>query len=209
LSRPYAGIIIAGGLAAVMAFIVVMALFGPELFTKRSLTDIPDATRFDPLSFAAQAAQLAGPGLRYETMYFDGVKADGTVDLTAAYEPTGTFRFMGDAKTSDAPLGARGSDEVLRRYITLERPGWHTSRNGTKRNIRWSRGLRVYGSTTRPEPTTELPKCSLKKLWDAAIKRGIPKDAVARISHDHEGYELSINNTELPTIEFNHDCTPR
>lgn len=209
MSRPYTGIIVAGGIAAVMGFIISMALFGPELITKRSLTDIPDATRFNPLDFAAQAAQLAGPGLRYETMYFDGVKADGTVDLTAAYEPTGAFRFMGDAKASDAPLGARGSDEVVRRYITFERPGWHTSRNGSKRNIRWSRGLRIYNATASPEPTTELPRCSLKALWDVAITRGIPKDAVAHISHDHEGYELRINDTDLPVIEFDHDCTPR
>jgi hypothetical protein len=52
------------------------------------------------------------------------------------------------------------------------------------------------------------PACSLQALWQTAIVRGAPPDAVAAVEYDKDGYTFTIRGTSV-TIRLGPDCQPR
>lgn len=176
-----------------------------------------DETRYDPLAvegeirdFAAWGIEEYADTLELQSVDIDYVRADGTLDLTADYEPTVNWRWVGPRLDPSGPPGV-GSEDV---YLTVrvEATDRHTESTGTGESTSQSfyLGLRRYEYESEIEELRAVPwpKCSLTELWDHALQAGAPDDGVAQIRYDHRGYDFEIEGVDIE-IEFDHDCEPR
>lgn len=207
------------GPALLIAFIIAitgvpmaLAFFGVEAFKTGRLTDLDHPERFDPIKHLPIAKKMAGPNLQMTQLIAQSVRADGTVDLTASWRPTVMFQYVAPNAAGDLPVGAPGTgDNIQLITIRADRPGWNaTGQIGPDTYYDWSRGLTRLEPMTMPAmimPTTAPPKCSFKKLWDEAIKRGAPRDAVANIQFRTDAYAFTIEGTPH-AYRFDKDCAP-
>lgn len=173
-----------------------------------------DESKFDPIAAFPYAKELAGHNLQFLDMTARYVRPDGTLDLTAEYGPEVVYEWMGPAVQNDRPMGAGGETgsvtivSVRATNFGFEETG--TAPNGghyADLNMGLRRRQRVVGMSDSYVPT-KPPTCKLSSLWTAAVKAGAPKDAVAVITYDHEGYEFRIDGTGL-NLKFGADCAPR
>jgi hypothetical protein len=196
--------------ARLLALLTCLAGSGCGRFDADTTTLASDPRRFEPLSgtsevqaFVTAAAQLLEVDARH-------VRPDGTMDLEADYDPICMYKFR-VAGTPDArPLGAGGGrTENTEVEVIVRRPGTmgSTTINGRTSNF-FNRGMRksfaLTNSRLSPAPP---PRCSAAILWQAALSRGAPSSAVARIVYDASGYELTIQDTPV-RVHFDSECRP-
>ncbi len=153
-----------------------------------------DPGHFDPIASYEQVHQFAGADLDLGYLLIDYVRADGTLDLTAPYDPRVQYRFFRELSTpppSAPPVGVQG---------VTEQP-WDDMNEILiqPRRMLSSRG-NVQGLKRLPAPI-----CSMKTLWGVAIARGAPKDAVASVFYDSTGYHFRIENTRFD-MDFDPTC---
>lgn len=175
-----------------------------------------DASRFDPFGALPEIRAYAGEGalLMEIEMYY--VRSDGTMELTAEYSPSPrvTYDFMREVPRPDnaPPIGAGGANtEAWYEPIEIEayQPGkwWHVT-SGSSEYSYMNKGMERDTSSPRnglPSPVLDDPQCSLVELWEQAINKDAPRDAVATITYDQNGYEFTISGLSI-YLQFDMNC---
>jgi hypothetical protein len=176
-----------------------------------------DANNFDPFVGLAQAQELAGPdALLVEiTAYY--VRSDGTMDLYASYSPRVNYEFVRKIpRPEDAPpVGVAGSTNgQWYEPITVEvyKPGSHRSVSTISGGSRVSYSYVNEGmvrdkdspTTSEPGEILPVPECTTQQLWEMALRKDAPRDAVASITYDADGYDFNI--TSVISLEFTSNC---
>lgn len=196
----------------VSTFIAVITLFSTGYFAAwfgdTTVRLQGDPRQFAPLASLDAAQRLAGPEHPLVRIDARFVRSDGLVDLEADYEPDVTYTFLGKGEVdSSKPLGAGGGVLKDRCFVVLaEAPHTGHPDPDDGADIMNLGLLRMPGdgdpSNITPAPR---PTCTFARLWQQAIALGAPKNAVALISYDADGYEFSIQDTPL-RIVFDAKC---
>lgn len=144
----------------------------PEPASPERIQGWPNAV--DPVQNLPRARELTRR-LLFRGFVAEGVRSDGTVDLS---QPgTGNnVRYSFQSPDGHGPQPPREPGLVPRRDLC------------GRQSVR-IRELGVYAEPDQPEVVCSLthgdplpdPGCSLGEVWQAAIERGVPKDALARI----------------------------
>jgi hypothetical protein len=153
-----------------------------------------DPSHFDPIASYETIHDFAGETLDLDSIVISYVRSDGTLDLKAGYDPTVNYRFFHELSTpppSAPPLGSKGvTDQKWDDQVeVLVQPTRIISIGGN-----------VQGLTA-----ISAPKCTMKRLWSAALEKGAPPDAVASVVINKSGYNFSIRNTKI-SLHFDTDC---
>jgi hypothetical protein len=182
-----------------------------------------DPGRFEPFAAFDQVRAFAGDGAELVQMRVFGVRRDGTLDLNATYTPApdAEYRFrrrLAAPPPNAPPVGAGGAatgswyEPVL---VRVYQPGQRrqvTSTGPQGRISTWyvNRGMTKETGQPVAETVTPLPApaCSLQALWQVAIARGAPPDAVATVEYSRDGYAFTIRGTPV-SLQFGPDCQPR
>lgn len=162
-----------------------------------------DVSHFDPIGTYPAIAKYAGSNLQLSSINIYFVRSDGTLDLTASYKPHVYYYFFQNLDTppSDAPpIGAGGKlNEKWYQPVSVD--------------VRAPENAGDKPSVDRydTKPTNEKqhlispPTCSLKKFWSVALEKGAPRNAVATVDYNFDGYYFAISDTSL-RLEFTADC---
>lgn len=174
-----------------------------------------DPTRFDPIDALPTIVLYAGSDVRLISIEANYVQANGAVDLTAqSYWPSVTYTFVRDVPRPEnaPPIGAGGTTSgTWYQEISVEayRPGhWWSVRRGSASYQFMNQGMEreieepVGQFSKEPVPN---PDCSFRDLWDVALAREAPPDAVAIINYDSQGYDFRIRDTSV-NLRFDADC---
>jgi hypothetical protein len=208
----------------------MMEFLGPYLGVEvpGTTTISGDPSAFDPLAGYADAAAFAAGEdnpenvllLEMDAAY---VRADGTMDLNATYSPAPntTYTFLRSIpRPEDAPPpGVAGTSasgdwfEVI--DIRAFEPGQR--RRVTQRgsvnvdyyytNEGMTRIIQDRTNDVDMEDIVPAPTCALTDLWEVALARGAPENAVAVISYDADGYQFNIVGEMV--LRFNANCQLR
>lgn len=203
---------IATGMLAILAILltlfVLIESFHETYFLKS------DASRFDAFAALPEVESHVGEGAKLASVYVDFVRADGTLDLYAKYEPRATYIFYREVSgEKDLPTGANGvnANGKILEGVTAEvyRPfKWQCeTAAGSSACYYFNKGLDIHRFVATSAPTTyvENPKCKIYDLWQQAIVKGVPNDAVAKISYNASGYDFAIEGTDVK-LHFGSDC---
>jgi len=188
--------------------------------SKNSIAVNGDVTKFDPiLALPGQVSDFAGDEAKLISLEAKFVKSDGTMDLTASYHARTDYKFMRqlDEAPADAPpIGAGGSlDDVWYepvrvsaydpgqvRHVTSMGGNYSYSGNYVHKGMEIDVGKPV---SKLNDPLLDIPVCSFGSLWEKAIEKGAPKDAVAMITYGEEGYEFVIGDAKIYLL-FDDNC---
>lgn len=208
-----------------IVFVIWASIYGSRWFFSHVMEHsqpVPgDATHYDPVARYPDALAYAGSDARLLSIKARFVRSDGTMDLTAAYEPgpSTVYTFVHDAPPAKntPPPGVRSADRDFSKQqvvVTLSRP------NQTLRTIGFggssfagykyvNQGMRR--DEGRPGVSTSLtvtdaPRCSFADLWKQALhtQNSIPRDAVATIEYEAGRYRFQV--VDQPQLSFSSDC---
>jgi hypothetical protein len=203
--------------------LVFFAFFGTVMFVTGYLVDqtrlIPgDASRFDPVAAFEAVQQHAWEDAELVSIDAYYIRSDGTLDLNASYNPFVRYDFVRklDNPPADAPpVGAGGGAgggasgewyEPVR--VEVSRP-WHVynTRSGSSSSTHLNFGMDrdVYSPTSSANNPISQPLCSFAELWETAIAHDAPRDAVAIIQVNAEGYTFIINEMSI-VLQFSPSC---
>lgn len=176
-----------------------------------------DASNFDPFVGLAQAQELAGPDAELISISALYVRSDGTMDLHASYNPSVDYEFIRKIPRPEnaPPVGVAGSTNgQWYEPITIDayRPGTRRSVSITSGGSRVSYSYVNEGmvrdvdspTTTLPGKVIPAPRCTMQELWETALRKDAPADAVAIIDYDEEGYSFNISGVLY--LNFTVDC---
>ncbi len=183
-----------------------------------------DARHFDPIAYFAGAEKFSGEGARLTGLEARHVASDGTLDLTASYRPTVSYKFVREVPTpADHPPAGKSDAGSWHEPIevNVSQPNvWRsvTSRGGKGvfGNVQYSylqrgieREVRNPVSVKSVAPALPAPSCSFADLWRSAIAQAnAPAGAVADIRYDADGYEFEIRDAKVHVL-FDASCTVR
>ena len=210
------------GMLAVFAPNTLTSVFsqvtGFETIQSRPVQGDPAA--FDPIASYGSLQAFAGEGAQLISLDAQFVRSDGTLDLTASYNPSPRVSAefaLEVAPPADAPpVGAGGLGTWYRQVsINAYRPGQQgrVTSSGAGGRVTYSY---VNEGMTRDidAPATDTfsflpaPTCAFADLWRVALERGAPAEAVATIEYDDEGYEFRIRDLDI-RIMFDNACQVR
>jgi hypothetical protein len=208
---------------------LAFALFMGAIFAYTSIvaeqTWFPpgEPAHFDPIAGFGAIQSHAGAGARLLSFEAGFVRADGTLDLTATFNPPPRveYRFArslpGPLKGAP-PLGAgrRADDhwyEPVR--VNVSRPWEFRRASRASGGIRtryqyFNLGMAREAGRAQAGPEAVFatrPACPLRDLWKVAADRGAPEGAVAVIRYDSAGYSFRIEGTPID-LAFGVDCAP-
>jgi len=171
-----------------------------------------DPTRFDPIGRYAEVAAFAGPGSQITSFDANGIRADGTVDVTTDLYFSVRYTFVREvpAPADAPPVGAGGSPDG--RYheridVNVSRPGMRTvAANGSSQDYRFL-GMEKNVSTLpgAPEWVLPAPACTLATLWKGLAAAGAPAGAVAFVHYGSDGWDLYVADTTA-RASYGTDC---
>jgi hypothetical protein len=213
---------IGAGMLAVFAPNTLTSIFsqvtGYETIQSRPVQG--DASAFDPIANYDSMQAFAGEGAQLISLDAQFVRSDGTLDLTASYNPsprvTAEFALEVAPPADAPPVGAGGLGTWYRQVtISAYRPGQQgrVTSSGAGGRVTYSY---VNEGMTRDidDPATDeftflpAPTCAFADLWKVALESGAPANAVATIDYDEEGYDFRINDLDI-RIEFDSNCQVR
>jgi hypothetical protein len=168
----------------------------PQLGLPVDIGSVPgDPSHFDPIAAYDTVHKFAGADRALASIVIRYVRADGTLDLKAGYDPNVQYKFFTELATpppNAPPLGSRGvTDQKWDDQVEVL--------------IQPTRMISDEGDVQGLKPIA-APTCSLRTLWSAAIEKGAPKDAVAIVVVDSSGYDFRIDHTKI-NLSFDTDCT--
>lgn len=198
--------------------ILVSILFTFALFYScdKNSASIPGKVRkFDPVASYEKVHAFAGKDTKLISIYAYLVKSDGTLDIKAKYNPSVTYTFYRpvheEVIKEGGPLGS-GIKEQKNVYtseliiVTITKPHHYSvSINNNPPTTHYDPGMNRSNSFNNLEYediAVGPPGYSLGYIWEQALKREIPSDAVAVITYDYKGYQFEIRDT---TIFFQFD----
>lgn len=172
-----------------------------------------DARHFDPFAAIDDIKTHVGTGARLYSVEADYVASDGTMNLYATYDPQPEvkykFYFQQDHGPKEAPpIGAgRGPKDVWLQSVevTCYEPGkeMHVVLPNGRHNSSYfykNEGMDFSRSSTymgKLDPDLGAPNLTPAQMWKTAVARGAPKDAVAKITYNMNGYHFSIEGTDF------------
>jgi hypothetical protein len=168
-----------------------------------------DPTRFDPVARLSEMADFACEGCELVELTAYGVSADGTVNISASYEPRVDYEFEGSPRADvSGPVGT-GGPEVNYYGVSLGQPGMRGSGSHVGYSNFLSFGMdREESSRTQNSGSRAIATpCAFKQLWEHALTEGAPGEAVAWIKYSRRGYEFKIRGTDH-RYKFEMDCKP-
>ncbi len=219
LNKPQAskrgGCLLIGGIALsiMLCFVSVIIL---SIFEEGRAFIPGDSYNFDPVAEYAAVEQHAGDNVFLTGIRASFVRRDGTLELSATYEPAPDvyytfYRLTGN--NSNAPVGVNTSDAVEHQdvRISISDPfnfPFIRAAEGDM-SIQLQPGMRRFLSTpsvSTPDEALPPPACSFRDLWTIAIEEEEANDeAVAIIQYDDDGYNFYIRGTSV-NLDFNFDC---
>ncbi len=204
------------GIVGFVGFILWMTMFsntcarmlGQETYPFKS-----DTRHLDPFAALVEVRARVGKNAHLTQIRATFVRSDGTMDLNADYKPgphvTYTFQVPLDKAPENAPpIGAGGGPDkqyVQQVDVDCFQPGQRRSVSKISGNSRTSysytnEGMDFYRHTAtmaKLDPDIGEPKISTQDLWKIALTKGAPKDSVAGIDFDVNGYEFRIRDTKV------------
>ncbi|MGC4069880.1 MAG: hypothetical protein QM784_35530 [Polyangiaceae bacterium] len=127
--------------------------------------------RVDPLA-TLEGARRFSQGHALRSMTFEGVKSDGTINVT---QSTGSAKYVFQGSPSAIRHADRGkpasATSCPKQVVKLRRAG--LSADALRADARCE-------ANASPLPT---PSCGPKELWARALTQGAPKDGLARIDY--------------------------
>lgn len=192
------------------ALLGVMVVAG--CFTAENTAAPPgDLARFDPIAQFSAMAAYAGPQARLVRMSATYVKSDGTMDFTADYPTRLAVDFVVNASADDvdqlgpvAPGSGYAVGDAIDTQLIVVKPRIQHVKSGGERHL----GMERNPGRGKTLTTTFVaaPTCSFATLWSAAIAAGAPKDVVANIEYDDDGYTFMANGHDFRR-RFAMDCS--
>ncbi len=172
-----------------------------------------DATHFDPIASFQQIKDYAGAGAMLTDMSAYYVRSDGTMDLTASYTPNVTLEFVIEtARPADAPPIGAGGSTTGKWYIPVDihifQPGqWRQVTSSSVSYTYINKGMErdVDDPTSSDQTILPDPTCSFADLWQIALTKDAPSEAVAIIRYNEDGYDFTISDASI-YLEFGMDC---
>jgi hypothetical protein len=215
-----------GGIAA-----AILAVFSPNLLmgAMTAITGVrapetrkiaSDASNFDPFGAYDEISAFAGQDAQLIEINASYVRADGTMDLTATYSPSPyvDYKFAREVeRPGDAPpVGVAGSTNgpwyepiTIRAFQPGQRRHTSITKGGVRTSFDWVNEGLVRDVS---DPTSSLspefiarPQCSPADLWKAALEEDAPRDAVAVIRYDKNGYSFVISGAQV-SLQFDMEC---
>jgi hypothetical protein len=199
---------------------------GNVISTAVSLTSRPetkpiagDPTHFDPLVGLDEARTFAGDGAQLVSIVASYVRSDGTMDLNATYSPAPSteYKFLREVpRPENAPPVGAGGTKGGKWYepITIEvyEPGQtrHVTSFGGNISSEYTytnQGMEKNVDDPTSNPSDDIvadPTCSFTDMWNEALKKDAPADAVAVIEYNSDGYEFNIVGTLV--LRFDENC---
>jgi hypothetical protein len=184
-----------------------------------SSRSVANPTAYNPIAQFDEARAFAGPEAQLVDFHANGVRSDGTVDLTVtSFNAFVTYEFVNRVPPPEnaPPVGAGGAaDGVYYEPVRIEafRPGTMRtiSQTGGGMSVRSqviNQGLmRTAGDVTANIAGEVIPPpaCSFAALWQIAIEReDAPANAVASIRYDEDGYDFNIQG--VASLDFDTNC---
>ncbi len=211
------------GLIGLFIAIVVASVFVPRWYVntklRPTLSPPGSATQFDLVAALPEVEAYVGSGA--QLLLFDArhVRADGTMDLTAAYRPSPEvdYVFTRAVPPPDTapPLGTTQSSSTWQQRVTVKvsRPGQRFFVNSKQGGLTLSYNYVNKGmeKTVNDPAFTNVPEgtdrqiCSLRDLWQQAIQLGVPQDGVATITYNSRDYRFKQHGS-VKTYIFGLDC---
>ena len=202
-------------LLGIALFISLVSGFLPALIDKDTDWLPGSKERFDPISSYDQVSRFARSD-HLLSLNCVHVGSNGTMDLTADYNPSCRYLFKGDPiedEDDNKPVGAGGGGadwgEVK---VTVRDPfsTTHVTRQGGGCNTEYTYmtlGLEREVSNQDGEsgPAIPIPLCSFSELWETAKQKGAPEGAVATITYEGNHYLFVIPDTDF-SLGFNLKC---
>lgn len=171
-----------------------------------------DATAFDPIATFQEIAAYAGEGAQLIRLSAYYVKSDGTLDLTADYYPRVDYEFAREVPPPEdaPPVGAGGSaGGKWYEFIDIDayQPNQWRRVSGSQNYSYMNQGMERDVSAPRTLSSTFIPppECSFADLWTVAMTQDAPRDAVAVIEYDSEGYDFRISDVSI-SLRFDTEC---
>lgn len=153
-----------------------------------------DASHFDPLASYDTIHRFAGVDFELASIDIRYVHSDGTVDLTANNDPQVDYIFFREQATPPPNMPPLGTDGV-------------TDQPWDDQNAVYVQPTRIISSEGYVQGLKSIPppQCSLLRLWDTAVEKDAPRNAVAQVRLDASGYRFRIKASHID-LEFDLDC---
>jgi len=212
------------GLLGTFLYIVIFTNTCAKMLGEETYPLASDPKRFDPFASVEDVRSRVGAKARLTKVEASFVRSDGTMDLTATYVPgprvTYTFQVPLDKAPADAPpVGAgRAPGDVWVQTVRVDcyQPGQRSSvtriSGGSKTQYQYTNeGMDVDRGTPQMgklEDDIGKPVVTTAELWKRGLAKGAPKDAVARIGFDKDGYEFSVTGVDAD-VELDKNGRPR
>lgn len=139
--------------------------------TTAGVVGFPD--RVDPIANLAAARRLTSRRL-LRGIVVDGVRVDGTVDVTAR----GRVRYSFQSAPGEGAQPPREPDTLPRR-LYCGKQSVEISANG----IGAEPDQTLVSCSSAPDEGLPEPRCTTQQIWQQAVERGIPRDEPARIEY--------------------------
>lgn len=172
-----------------------------------------DTRHLDPFAALGEVRARVGAGAHLTKIEAEFVRSDGTMDLNATYKPgphiTYTFEVPVKSDSGEAPPigagGGPGTQMVQRIRVECYEPGQRRSVTRISGNSRTqysytNEGMDFSkGSPSMSKLADDIgdPKITTVHLWKIALEKGAPKEAVASIDFDQNGYDFRIRDTKV------------
>ena len=166
------------------------------------------ASHFNPFASIDEIRNRVGLNAHLVSIEASYVRSDGTMDLTASYKPAPNVKYsfavpLDKGPVDMPPVGAgRKPGDVWVQLVDVNcyLPGQmvYVSRMSGRSSSQFSyhnEGMdikRRRANMATLEPDIGQPKVSTLDLWNMALSKGAPKDAVATIRFDTNGYKFAI-----------------
>lgn len=209
------------GSASVLCYHFLLSPLFISGFGNADTRPVPgDASRFDPIAALPDVKAYAGEGAQLISIEADYIRSDGTMELTADYTPAPNveYKFAREVpRPADAPpVGAGGANrgswyEPI--SVKAYQPGkwWSVSRSGGGVTTSYSymnQGMEREADSPENGLSDQFvadPTCSFVDLWQTAMKHDAPKEAVAVIEYNQDGYSFSISGLSV-YLTFDTKC---
>jgi hypothetical protein len=218
-------VVITGGILLGLGA-AIAAVFAPNLLNEvfSQMTGVEtvqsrpvegDAANFDPIASFKSMQAFAGEGAQLVEFEAYFVRSDGTLDLTATYNPSPrvSAEFVMEVEPpADAPPVGAGGGGTWYREVEIEayRPGQTRRVSSSSYSYSYTNeGMTRDIDTPRSFTPTVIspPVCPFEALWRAALAEGAPAEAVATIEYDEDGYDFYIRDVGV-RLTFGPDCEP-
>lgn len=174
-----------------------------------------DAKKFDVIETYSDVKKFAGENVDLVSISAYFVTSDGRMNLHADYNPYVEYLFVREAEPDEGdsrPVGAGGSlDNQWYEQVRVRISQPWSSRHVTSSSSEYSYyNLGMDKDSYDPQANSvgeavPAPTCDFATLWEKAMQRDTPRDAVATIEYTAQGYHFRVSGTRYD-FYFDFNC---